>query len=222
VSNRRYKAYKIMNKIFILLIFFIYGCSNNLEKYYFDYSEFAQEFPANLIDTSSVFTIKINRDIRFKTWKKLIEKAESCFPPVEEVLKHYKYKDNIKDFDKNLWWYKKSDGVNIPYAITYSSVNYYINLINNFKKGKFKESGTAEMKFARFTYSAKVHSYSSIVYNESKYENIYVVELKLRWKNNCGPLCATSFDKNRLVIFREDDFKLLGIIGDGKTNYVVS
>ena len=78
------------------------------------------------------------------------------------------------------------------------------------------------MKLARFKYSAKVHSYSSIVYDESKYENVYVVELKLKWTNICNPLCGTFFDKNRLVIFSEEDFSILGIIGDGDTNYAVS
>jgi hypothetical protein len=213
---------KDMIKLILLSFIILFGCSNNLQKYYFKFCSPSNELSQSLIDTSITFKIRLNRDIRFKKYKELIEKAEACYPPIDEELLHFEQnQDRILENDY-LWWYSKSDGVKLPYTITNSAINYYINLIKKYQQGKFEEAGTLEMKKAEFNYSAKVNSYASLILEDKRYSNVYVVELSIKWKNICGMLCGTWFSKNRLVIFSKDDFKLLGIIGDGKTSFLIS
>jgi len=72
----------------------------------------------------------------------LIEKAESFFPS-ESV---FEYQDNYNPNGEPCWWSGDFDGVRIPYAVTGSSVEYYVSLIRYFQKGEFNVAGTIQMQ----------------------------------------------------------------------------
>ena len=196
--------------------------SAKLTDYYYNNFFSSSELPQKLIDTTGSFTILIERKAISQKSKRILYKAETLFPPKSEIVKH-KRRAKIDTFNSEpLWWYDTFDRVRLPYALTGSSVNYYIQLIRKFRKNKLMGIKSTKMITASFEYNATVSKYESFIFENKNYQNVYVVIMELDWKHFCGSLCALMFSKKRIMIFDGKSFELLGIIGDGIPVVVVS
>ena len=212
-----------MKYFIFVIIFFSLGCYNLLRDYYFDNLDISRNLPESIIDTSKYYYLKIERDIKFKEKKELIEKAESCYPPAKEVLKMHGNKIKTDIITKNIWWFREACGIKLPYALTNLSIQYYLDIFNKYKKeaNNFKKDKSPS-PYLSLKYTANVDYYPSVIYNSKEYFKVYVVELNLKWSGVSGGWSALSFSKKRLVIFSKENLKLLGIIGDGYTRYGIS
>ena len=168
--------------------------------------------------------IERNSDNSFEA--ELITKAESYYPPREEVVDAAKW-SGMEVPETDFWYYNYFDGVMIPYCITTEAIDYYSSLIDEFNANK------EDVFFytAEFTYSASVtfhDAYTSPDKNSigenvepQSFESVYVVTLDLYWMDYCGPLCAMWIEKQRIAVFNESG-NLLEVFMDGTTSVAVS
>ncbi len=212
-----------LNYLFFLLPLLLMDCETNLtsldelDGYYFNFNVLEQALPDALIDTSTVFRINLERSVLYPNERRLIEKAEAFFPP-ESVF------ENQDDYNPNgepRWWYGDFDGIRIPYAITGSSVDYYVSLIRYFQKGEFDAAGTIRMQSASVTYTSAAKHYDSFIFGNERFTDVYVVSQELKWKNYCGILCALWFTKTRMIVFDSNE-NVIAVFGDGSTIVIVS
>ncbi len=123
--------------------------------------------------------------------------------------------------ESGYWWYMRFDGVYLPFAITIDAINYYENFIDSLA---IKEQDDF-YKTAEFEYEAQVNFHDSFDIYEAGYtnptpeqllgsfENVYVVEMDLRFRFDCGTDCLLSTGKQRVVVF-DDEGKLLEVFYD--------
>jgi hypothetical protein len=170
-------------------------------------------------DEAREYKKTIERNFTTDFEKELIDKAESYYPPREDIINAIS-KETIEIPDTLYWYYDDFDGVRIPYCITVDAVNFYSGLITNLNKNK-----TANFFItAKFAYKADV-SFHEIYYSPSKnskeeevtrerFESAYVVTLQLGWEDDCGSLCGLSIYKQRIVVFNKEG-ELLKVFLDG-------
>jgi len=189
-----------------MLVFFSVSCNKETE-----------EPEIEISYTKSVARISAN-DFE----KNLIEIAENTYPPKMDVMAAAVF-SNMEIPDSAYWYYNSFDGVLIPYAITIDAVNYYSELIDDLDAGVLNTIFIT----AAFDYKAEVkfnESYT-IIKNENEatenYEDVYVVEMILKWENYCGSLCALWINKKRTVIFNKEG-ELIKVYFDGPEPVMVS
>lgn len=165
--------------------------------------------------------IKVQRTIRTENDMRMINIAESTYPPQTEVLeaikKAYFKLEEVPQEDK-LWWYSEFDGVRIPYAITAEAVDYYVNLVQGYRKQEWKSDIEPS---SQFTYSAEVVFSEHYEKNENKFRQVYVVNMKLSMRATFASLSAVGFAKERIVVLDRQG-KVLAVFGDGETPTIVS
>ena len=165
--------------------------------------------------------IEVQRTIRAENDMRMITIAESTYPPRTEVLEavktaHFKL-DEVPQENK-LWWYSEFDNVRIPYAITGEAIDYYVKLVQGYRRREWKSDIEPSSKFS---YSASVEFKNSYEKDEKKFRHVYVVKMKLSMSARFASLAAISFTKERIVVLDRQG-KILAIFGDGKTPTVVS
>nr|WP_319572321.1 hypothetical protein [uncultured Draconibacterium sp.] len=168
--------------------------------------------------------IERNSDTSFEV--ELIKKAESYYPPREDLIDATKW-SGMEVPETDYWYYNHFDGVLIPYCITTEAIDYYSNLIDQYNANK----DDVFFITAEFTYSANVthhDTYTSPDKNSKRetvapqsFESVYVVTLDLYWMDYCGPVCAMWIEKQRIAVFNESG-ELLEIFMDGTVSVSVS
>jgi hypothetical protein len=160
------------------------------------------------------FKVNISRKFANKEEERLLKIAESLYPTNEEKQKNCSKPvlGNPTDVD---WACGSFDGVIVPYAVTKSTVNYYLNLTDEFRKGK------RQMKTSSLKYSAGVKFYPNFQLKREKFTNVYLVSMDFNWSHVCGDLCALVFGKVRTVIMDKTG-KVLLVDGDKETPVMVS
>ena len=172
------------------------------------------------------YTSLIERNSANSFEAELITKAESYYPPREDVVDATEW-SGMEVPETAYWYYNSFDGVLIPYCITTEAIDYYSDLIDQYNANR------DEVFFivAEFTYTANVEfqeNYTSPNTNSDgetvepqNFESVYVVTLDLHWTDYCGPLCAMWIEKQRIVVFNESG-ELLEIFLDGTISVPVS
>lgn len=172
------------------------------------------------------YTKLIERNSNTSFEAELITKAESYYPPREDLIDATEW-SGMEVRETDYWYYNSFDGVLIPYCITTEAIDYYSDLVDDFNANK------EDVFFytAEFTYSANVEfhdAYTSPNKNSlgetmepQSFESVYVVTLDLYWMDYCGPLCAMWIEKQRIAVFNESA-DLLEIFMDGTISVPVS
>ena len=122
--------------------------------------------------------------------------------------------------EADLWWYDTVSGVRVPFAITKEAVDYYSDLIAQWKKDPHGY-GSIVWLSATFKYKADVQPFSRYEAAGHVFTDVNVVHLVLKWSAFCGPMCAHAFTKERIVVLNANG-DVLAIIGDGTTPLFVS
>lgn len=152
----------------------------------------------------------------------LIRIAESQYPSREDVLDAASSSRHEEISESKHWWYTSFDGVRIPYAITADAVNYYGDFIDSLvtkEQNDFYESAALAYN-AQVTFHEAFEVYEPGFRNPTpdqlleSFEDVYVVEMKLRFTYRCIRHCFLSTDLGRIVVFDKDG-NLLGVYHDG-------
>lgn len=164
--------------------------------------------------------IEVERTVRTENDMRMITIAESRYPPRTKVLEairtaHFKLEQDPKE--NKLWWYSEADGVRIPYAITAEAVDYYVNLVEGYRKKDWKSDIEPS---SRFSYSASVEFKKHCEKDGKKFRNVYVVEMKLSMEAGFASLAGVRFHKERIVVLNRKG-RVLGVFGDGKTRILM-
>ncbi len=168
------------------------------------------------------YTKSIERTADNEFEQELIEKAEAEYPPRDSVLAAvFPWQHDLIP-ETEYWWYSRFDGVYLPFAITIDAISYYENFIDSLAS---KEQDDF-YKTADFEYEAQVSFHTSINIYELGYTNptsehllgsfeeVYVVEMSLGFRYDCGDDCLLSTGKKRVVVF-DNNGTLLEIFYDG-------
>jgi hypothetical protein len=152
------------------------------------------------------FSQSISRNFNNEFEEKLLNRAESIYPPRDSVLKFTpeKYKNSIPS--TGYWFYDIIDSIKIPYAITSHAVDYYSKKVDEL----YKDS-TSIIYSAKFIYKAEVNYYDTyslkvdrihqFIKQPYSFNNVFVVEMYLEWIHECGNLCGLSISLKRIIIF---------------------
>jgi hypothetical protein len=185
---------------------------NPLNSYYYDTNAVTIELPVLLIDTAgSSFTLEVTRQVGYEPAKRLTEKAESFFPP-DSMVNELGFIDTSA-IAESLWWYEELDGTRVPYAITGSAIEYYINRIRWYRQN------TSSMISAYFKYNSTFEYYYDCIVGNTKYEEVFIVVQEMQWMQYCGPLCAMGFTRKRIIIFDKNE-DIIAIIGDSRGAWI--
>ena len=215
---------KIRLLIILLITLFISSCCNTI-KYSVHNSDLNLEIIKSEPNPNSTYNAYIyghnNTD---DPMYKIINIAESVYLPNKIVIGSQNG-ESVVDLDtSNVWWRGEFDGIKIPYSITKSAVNYYIGLIESFRKDEFDKIGVYPQKSASFNYIVEMRKNrfferDGYVFKGKKY--LFIVTLTMKWESYCGDLCALNFEKERIVVI-SDSGKVLAVFGDGPAKTVVS
>jgi len=168
------------------------------------------------------FTESIERNAATPEEENLIAIAEAVYPPREDVIEAYCGSPEHLDPDEPLWWYCGFDGVRIPYAITGDAVDYYSDLVHEWRdEAATSHPLTVFWLRCNFEYGADIEYYETYESREETFSDVYVVMMRLHWSAYCGPVCAHAFDKYRIVVLTPEG-EVLAIFGDGTTSLFVS
>lgn len=205
-----------MKKIaFITLLF---GCFSSVlfaqpTAYRIAENEISTTFPKISEKNKESFKVSISRKFANKEEERLLKIAEVLYPTAEEKQKKCsKILGNPTDVD---WACGSFDGVLVAYAVTKSTINYYLNLTDDFRTGK------REMKTSSLKYNAQIKFHPNFQLKGQKFTNVYLVSMNLNWSQVCGDLCALIFGKVRTVILDKNG-KVLFVDGDEETPVMVS
>ena len=170
----------------------------------------AKEWPAS----PEYHKINIQREAANDQEKQLIAAAEKVQPDVAALAKAPTMDAaGVAQPQAGTWWNKEVAGVRIPFAITADAVDYYQKLVTGYGQQKF-------VRFVRpsseFRYHAKVAKLASYELNGKSLENVTLVSMTLKFRQNFAATVAEAFrfEKSRAVVFDKDG-KILGIQGDG-------
>jgi hypothetical protein len=166
----------------------------------------------------------LRRSFRNAEEERLIRIAEETYPQAEAVLSIANSRPGREALskEKRLWWYGEFDGVRLPYAVTMDAVRYYLRLTQALGRGDTTQTSGIRMKQSEFSYSARVSPRPSTYSRDGRvFKDVYVVDMRLRWSNYCGSLCACDFHLDRTVVLRRDG-TVLCVFGDQKPMVVVS
>ena len=177
-------------------------------------NEITTSFPRISEKNKESFKVNISRKFASKEEERLLKIAESLYPTAEEKQK--KCSKPILGNPTNVDWACGSfDGILVAYAVTKSTIIYYLNLTEDFRTGK------REMKTSSLKYNAGVKFYPNFQLKGQTFTNVYVVSMDFNWSHVCGDLCALMFGKVRTVIMDKNG-KVLLVNGDEETPVMVS
>lgn len=170
------------------------------------------------------FIAIVTRGFRNAEEERLLRIAEETYPPTEAVLSIAGSRPGREALskEKRVWWYDEFDGVRLPYAVTMDAVRYYLGLTQALGRGDTTQTNGIRMKRSTFSYHANISARPATYSRDGRvFEDVYVVEMGMRWSNYCGSLCACDFDLDRTVVLRRDG-TILCVFGDRKPMVVVS
>ncbi len=164
--------------------------------------------------------IDIDRVVKKENDLKLIKKAENIYPDKGNVLKASRKKRYEKHIsgEKNLWWYNEFDNIRIPYAVTTDAIEYYSNLIKQYRQ---KEWGRDIKPSSHFIYHAEVFFKDNYKINDKCFANVNVIRMELHFKARFSSLAGVTFKKERIILI-DLNGKVVLISGDGPTSVWVS
>ena len=210
------KVYDMKKIAFIALLL---GCFSSVlfaqpPGYRIAENEFSISFPKISEQNKESFKVSISRKFADKKEERFLKIAESLYPTAEEKKKNCSKPvlGNPTDVD---WACGSFDGVLVPFAVTKSTVIYYLNLTDEFRAGK------KQMKTSSLKYNAEVKFHSNFQLKGEKFTDVYLVSMDFNWSHVCGDLCALVFGKVRTVIMDKSG-KVLLVDGDKETPVMVS
>jgi len=161
------------------------------------------------------YTVIIERSSMSSDEAALIQRAENVYPPNDQVLAAY-VGDIPNPVPEKLWWYTTADSIQIPYALTGDSVEYYRQLVDQWKEASFAPYIVASLK-----YTAGVQSGQVFQCGTETFQNVSVVTMHMAWFCWRNPMNAVGFSKDRLTVFSAEG-EILAVVGDGRSDWWIA
>ena len=209
-----------MKKLFQIIpfIFLFISCTSENVPVGPERKEIKREFTKSI---ERIATLNFERDLIFS--------AESIYPNRDSVLSYMSiYIPQSSIPDSNLWFYEVFEGVLIPFAVASKAISYYNDLIDSLSAN----NGYNFFITANYEYRAGIEFKENYTFEGEdpitgeplptvSFENVYVVEMSLKWEDYCGMECGLWFFHKRIVVF--DEFgNLLSVFFDGPIPIAVS
>lgn len=184
--------------------------------------------PTSISENNS-FTKSIERISNNEFEAELITKAELAYPPRDSVLAAvFPWQHDLIP-DTEYWWYRKFGPVYLPFALTIDAIDYYESFIDSLAA----EGQDDVFKTAELGYTAAVEFHETFEIYElghtnqpeehflGAFEDVFVVEMFLRFRYECFVHCYLGMGHSRIVVFDEDG-NILEIFYDGIQPVAVS
>jgi hypothetical protein len=177
------------------------------------------------VNRAARFSITVERWVTTPFERRLVEHAESLFPPADSIDKaarpvtgagHVDALQAAKAIPGARWWWREWDYVLLPYALTGQAVQHYIDRVRalSAQPNPFAAHNVGVEHKASLTYTARV---VPIANRQGAFE----VHMKVAFSFYCGPLCALWFTHSRVVEFDETG-RVIRVTGDGPPRITVS
>jgi len=158
--------------------------------------------------------------------REILRIAEAAYPDSSAVIKMAAdYPRRPSPDERDLWWYTTFDDVRIPFALTAGSVDYYIRKMDELQRREFPlplpPPPFTTRPHGDLTYGAWVEHREAHEMDGRRFENVWVVTMKLKLNLYFGSLSALDFIKERVVVI-DADGRVLAVVGDGPTHWVVA
>jgi hypothetical protein len=186
--------------------------------YFIDPAQAAAARPVDRVLADGDFTLAIHRRYADPTEANLLAIAEATYPPRERLIDRALSMDTQIGSDSSgmpLWW---CDGVGVgrvPYAITAGALAYYTMLTEHFREHDFRETGTQNLVWADFSYTASITPRDHYYLEDRLIADVYVAEMNLSWSFDDGTFVPTS-TAHRIVVLTRDG-AVIAVLGDGGT-----
>lgn len=191
------KRQTITTALIIGLLAVLGGCNTPTE------TEYEEEIERS-------YTKTIERTYANAFERALIDSSEAAYMSRDSMLTLLpsSYHDNIPE--TGYWFFNRTDGVLLPFALTVDAVDYYSNLIDSIEVGVTHQ----HIYLAEFEYLASVSFEESYLFESEfesellppeQFEQVYVVVLRMQWNHYCIPLenCGLYISSTRIVVFNE-------------------
>ncbi len=171
------------------------------------------------------FQISVTRVVGDSVDRALIEEAERLVPvkgSIESAATAIASSGDAHAFEEassrsgDRWWWRDWDGTLLPFALTASAVDHYIERVRNLsaQPNPFAKYNPGVRHRASMQYTARVR--------RTTVESApFQVELNLRFAYSCGRLCALYFTHSRTVEF-DARGRAVRVVGDRPPAYVES
>ncbi len=203
--------------VFLITAFLLVGCG------VFE-NEQIEDDPEEEIERIYNKTIERNYSNEFE--RALIDSAEAAYPPRDSVAAAVPSWSEMNIPETGYWYYFSFDGILIPFAITKDAIGYYSSLIDSLeaevthqfiKEAYFEYESTISFKEEyHFDWPApgEANGPERPVEPED-FENVYVVELSLKWNHIQIDPYGMTLLHGRVVIFDQNG-NLIRVFLDGK------
>jgi hypothetical protein len=134
----------------------------------------------------------------------MLRKAEAVYPGpskmVEDAFRQLGYwaQENPEEMAP-MWGMRVNDNIQSTDVVTARAVRYYYDLTLAARHDPHLPSGLNAVS-TNLQYEAVIKHFEQYAHNKDTFENVYVVDLTLKWGFTCGPLCGMGFTRNKLVV----------------------
>lgn len=186
--------------------------------YFVDSSSIKTVLPIDRVEADGDFTLAIHRKYDDALGSRLLDVAESLYPPRDAIVQRAIERSNEMGGDSAnvpLWW---QDGVGVsrvPYAITAAAVAHYMGLTERFRAHNFRGVWDHNLFWTDFKYDATIQFHDHYYLEDTTLTNVYVAEMALSWSFDDGTF-VPSYHTHRVVIMGRDG-SVLHVQGDGYT-----
>ena len=155
--------------------------------------------------TINRYKIEIDRSFANTAEDAMIKKAEAIYGGQFRYIDSMRsmpesWADSLPDEIVPLWGSVGNDNVMVTDVITASGIKYYYDLSMSAREHQpFRN--VFQMSSTSLKYTATSKHYAQWEHANTKYHDVYVVDLNLEWSSICGGLCGVGFTRNKLVVF---------------------
>ena len=187
--------------------------------YFIDSAQLAEERPKHREALDGDFTLSIHRKYEDELGERLLNIAESTYPPRDRLIDRAIERGTEIGGDSartSLWW---SDGLGVsrvPYAVTAGALAHYTGLTERFRAHNFRGAMDHNLFWTELRYKASIALQDRYYMKDSTLTNVYVAEMSLAWSYDDGTFVPVSL-AHRVVVMTRDG-SVLSVAGDGFTD----
>lgn len=170
---------------------------------------------SDVSDPNGPFRASLQRRYSSELENRLLAIVEATYPlyPRSLILPGF---ETPTGNEQPKWWLSSADGIQIPVGITRGSVEYFLGLIESFRKGDFSGSNGITQVKASLEYSAQIEPARTALEDagdQDRLEDIFIVHMELEWSSDCGTRCGLRFTRTRIAVVHQSG-KVLEILED--------
>ena len=161
----------------------------------------------DLPETSEVagpFGISISRSFTDSNEGEMLRKAEAVYPGpnkmIAGILRPLRVGEaNVPEEMTPIWGWRGNDDLEMTDVVTASAVRYYYDLSQTERRDPRLPTGFTALASA-MRYKAVISHSDQYSHGDETFQNVYVADMTLEWRFQCGGLCGVGFTRNKVVV----------------------